>query len=385
MCPVLACSFEVSNILSAHFKQTAKKPLTNRRWKTIIKARCTHVFIIEVEQLETFRKVTRADVARRAGVSETIVSYVINNNRYVKNEKRQKVEKAIRELHYQPNSIARALKGKSSNQILFIADDITNEHFGRIIYEMDAYAYQHGFLVSLCTNRNNDEFISWIISHQIDGIVISSVSFLEKYIEKLAGANIPLVLLLARTYSHIPDNVTTIDTGLYQGAQTVVQYLTRKNRKHIVYVDRISHHNHFSDMNDRRYRGFIDQMKSQGLELTRQNIVTGCTSEGEVYQAVQKLIHSGYPVDGIFARNDHLACVTIQALQDLNLRIPQDISIVGFDNTNLGRFMKPSLSSVEIQRDKIGKIVIDMLSQMIKGDKPENVSLTTRFIERNSS
>ena len=95
-------------------------------------------------------RVTRADVAKAAGVSETIVSYVVNNNRYVAKEKRQRVEDAIAALHYRPNNVARALKGKRSNQLLFIADQITNEYFSRIVSEMDKYAYEARYSAGEC-------------------------------------------------------------------------------------------------------------------------------------------------------------------------------------------------------------------------------------------
>ena len=130
--------------------------------------------------METSReRVTRADVAKAAGVSETIVSYVVNNNRYVAKEKRQRVEEAIRALNYRPNNMARALKGKKSNQILFIADHITNEYFSSIVSAMDQYAYEAGYLISLCANRNTPEFVSQVISRQYDGIIVSSASFPE--------------------------------------------------------------------------------------------------------------------------------------------------------------------------------------------------------------
>ena len=121
--------------------------------------------------------VTRADVAKAAGVSEPIVSYVVNNNRYVAKDKRERVEKAIREFHYRPNNVARALKGMRSNQLLFIADQITNEYFSRVVSGMDKYGYETGFLISLCANRNTPEFLSQVICRQYDGIIISSISF----------------------------------------------------------------------------------------------------------------------------------------------------------------------------------------------------------------
>ena len=88
-----------------------------------------------------YKQVTRKDVAEEAGVSVTIVSYVINNNRYVDKEKRIKVEEAIKKLHYKPNSIARALKGKKLNHIVFIADQIVTEHFSLLVSELDKHAY----------------------------------------------------------------------------------------------------------------------------------------------------------------------------------------------------------------------------------------------------
>ena len=133
---------------------------------------------------EKKERVTRADVAELAGVSETIVSYVMNNNRYVAKDKRERVEEAVRLLNYRPNNVARALKGKPSNQILFIADHITNEYFASIVNEMDQYAYDAGYLISLCGNRNTQEFVSQVISRQYDGIIISSGSFQADYVEQ---------------------------------------------------------------------------------------------------------------------------------------------------------------------------------------------------------
>jgi len=150
-----------------------------------------------------FRQVTRKDVAQLAGVSETVVSYVINNNRYVDKEKRRRVEEAIRELNYRPNTIARALKGKNTNHIVFIADQIITEHFSLLVSELDKHAYDLGYMVSLCSNRNSQKFINDIISRRYDGIIISSISFPNEYIQQLIDARIPVVLLANRDYSGI--------------------------------------------------------------------------------------------------------------------------------------------------------------------------------------
>lgn len=334
---------------------------------------------------EDFKRVTRADVAKMAGVSETIVSYVVNNNRYVDKTKRKQVEDAIRKLNYHPNNVARALKGKNSNHIVFIADQITNEHFSQLISEMDRYAYDKGYMISLCQNRNSEAFLSQIISRQYDGVIISSISFPEAYIEQLAAARLPIVLLRNRDYRPM-ERVAHIVTGLYDGARDCVRHLVERGRKDILYIDRFSARGHFSTISDLRYRGFVEQMAECGLPVTERNIITGCKDPEEVAARVRERITDGLPVDAIFGRNDRLACIGMQAVQRAGLRVPQDIAVVGFDNSSLSQYTTPTLTTVEMDRGKIAKAAVEMLYQMIEeGTVPAPAEFSTRLIVRESS
>lgn len=324
---------------------------------------------------------TRADVARLAGVSETIVSYVVNNNRYVEKGKRERVLQAMKELHYRPNSIARALKGKSSNHIIFIADRITNGNFGELMSRMDSYAYEKGSLISLCANRNSEEFVRQIISRHFDGIIISSISFPEKFIQQFIDALIPVVVLKNREYKNITA-AGIIDTGLEKGSRESVQYLYGKGHKKIIYIDRISSSNHFSNMEDFRLRGYVEQMRECGLEPY---VITGCTSPEEVSEKI-KTYMSENPVDAIFARNDNMACVALQATLSTGRKIPDDIAVMGFDGTDLCRFMTPSLTTMEVQKDAVAKAAIEMLWEMRDSRYiPSPISFPTLLIEREST
>lgn len=332
-----------------------------------------------------FKRATRADVARRAGVSETIVSYVINNNRYVDKEKRRRVEQAVQELHYRPNNIARALKGKNSNHIIFIADQITNEHFSQLISEMDRYAYDKGYLISLCANRNSEEFVSQIISRQYDGIIISSISFPEAYIRQFVGERIPVVLLMNRDYTEL-GGVGRIDTGLYDGARECVRHLASLGRRRILYLDRFSSRGHFGSMDDLRYRGFVEQMQESGVPFSEENIVTGCVDGEEVARKVRERIRGGFQADGIFGRNDRLACIGMRTVKEMGLHIPEDVAVIGFDNSSLSQYISPTLTTMELQRGEIGKTAIKMLHQMIEGGaQPQSVGFPTRLIRRQST
>jgi len=329
--------------------------------------------------------VTRADVARRAGVSETIVSYVVNNNRYVDKTKRKTVEDAIRELNYRPNNIARTLKGKDSNHILFIADQIDNEHFGKLMAEMDKYAYDKGNMVSLCANRNNNEFLSQIISNQYDGVIISSNSFTREYIQQLVAARLPVVLLRNREYGEI-NGVAIIGTGLYFGARDCVRHLAERGRRHILYLSQYSERSNFDTASDMRYRGFIEQMAECGIPILESNIIAGCRNAAEISEKLLVRLCKNKKADAIFGHNDFLACIGMKTAQKIGYKVPDDIAVIGFDNSNLSQYTTPTLSTVEIHRDAIARAAIEMLHQMIKKQTiPAPVSFPATLIPREST
>ncbi|WP_409967386.1 LacI family DNA-binding transcriptional regulator [Bengtsoniella intestinalis] len=327
---------------------------------------------------------TRADVAKLAGVSETVVSYVINDNRYVEKTKRARVLAAIDELHYQPNSIARAMKGKGSKHIMFIADHFSNGNFGELLSKLDTYAYQEKCFLSLCTNRDDEEFIRQLISRRLDGIIISSVSFLESRIQQLIDAGIPVVLLKNRDYNNV-HGAGMVSTGLYQGAGAAVQYLYDKGRRHFLYIDRMSTRNHFSTMEDFRLRGFADKMDELGLDW-KTRVITGCASSDEVVATIQSFMEHS-PVDTIFARNDNMACLGLQAVVQSGRLVPQDISVMGFDSTDISRYVSPSLTTMEVEKEAVAKAAIQMLIDIREG-KPlndEGLLFPTKLIERQST
>ncbi len=330
------------------------------------------------------KPVTRKDVAERAGVSVTIVSYVLNDNRYVEQSKRERVLAAVKELNYRPNAVARALKGKKSNHILFIADNISNEHFANIVEEMDKISYSKGFLISLLADRNDAEFVAQVNSRQVDGIVISSTTLDYKYVNQLVESGVPTVLLMNREYPPFNRPVGRVYTGLAEGVQLCVQLMQKKGRQNLVYIDRVSSKGHFSDENDLRFHGFCRQMKESNIPMDARHTLTGFSTEAELTAALQARLLGGETIDGIVARNDNLACVAIRAIQNIGLRVPEDISVVGFDNTRLAGYIQPSLTSVALNRKEIAKSIVNMIEKMIDGENPTDAQLHPSLILRAS-
>ena len=334
---------------------------------------------------ETLRTITRKDIAIEAGVTETIVSYVINGNRYVKEEKRKKVEEAIARLNYRPNSMARALKGKKSNHILFIADDIKGEYFGKLISEIDDLAYKEDYFITLCADHQDEDFVNRIYSKFFDGIVIGSASFPLHNIQRLIDANIPIVLLEIRDYSSINGVYGLINTGLYEGSRSSVRTLYERGRRRLLFLDRVSASGNWSSMDDWRLKGFTDQCKAYQLEPM---VISGCRTEDELSAKIIDLLGSGNVPDGVFGRNDQIALVGMQACQKMGFNVLADISVIGFDNTRLCRFSSPTLSSVEIGQSEVARSVMEMMMSLIDNrlsfGKRLEVYLGTKLVMRES-
>ena len=211
------------------------------------------------------QKVTRKDVAREAGVSETIVSYVLNKNRYVKEEKRQRVLEVVEKLQYHPNNIARALHGKGSLQILFLAEELSSGYFSELVSQMSRDAYRRGYMISLCESQEEDEFVSQILSRQFDGLFVSASSVTDRELKLLVKSGIPMVLFLNREISCELQDTVVVDTGLYEGSRECVKYLVKNGCRNFVYLDKTGK----QCDRDIHWKGFLDQIKESEITFAQ--------------------------------------------------------------------------------------------------------------------
>lgn len=260
-----------------------------------------------------------------------------------------------------------------------------NEHFGRLVEEMDKIAYAKGYLISLMANRNSEDFVSQVISRQPDGIIVSSVSFQEKYLQMLVDSGVPVVIIGNRMYENLDRRVGVVSPGVLEGICENVNLLARKGCKNMIYLDRISANGNFSGMSDLRYRGFCEQMQRIGLPFSKDSIFSGYSSEEELQAALVHRLKSGARIDGVVARNDNLATVAMSAAAECGLRIPQDIAVVGFDNSRISMLTSPKLTTMQIDRAGMARGIITMMDSMLAGNAPSVEEFRTTLIEREST
>ena len=328
------------------------------------------------------QKVTRKDVAREAGVSETIVSYVLNKNRYVKEEKRQRVLEVVEKLQYHPNNIARALHGKGSLQILFLAEELSSGYFSELVSQMSRDAYRRGYMISLCESQEEDEFVSQILSRQFDGLFVSASSVTDRELKLLVKSGIPMVLFLNREISCELQDTVVVDTGLYEGSRECVKYLVKNGCRNFVYLDNTG----IQCDRDIHWKGFLDQIKESEITFAQAQRISGCEDIKELEQRLQLLLEENPFVDAIVARYDNLAAVALSVAGRTGRKVPDDLMVTGFDNDFISNYVSPALTTVEIQKEEVAKFAIESLLSLIRHDEAnKKISFTARLVIREST
>jgi DNA-binding LacI/PurR family transcriptional regulator len=316
--------------------------------------------------------VTRSDVAKYAGVSNTTVSRVVNNSGYVSPESRERVEEAIKTLGYTPNLVARSLKTKKSGQLLFCVSDFSNPFYIEIYTGMEELARQHGYTIVVASDFSS----KMVAQRQFDGIIFSQLSK-EKEAD-LSSMDIPVVI---NNYTTENYSLPFIKIDIKNGAEKAMKYLYDNGHRHIAYITNVP------SEEEQRYSAYLDFVKNKKLPVNDDYIVscTGFTTPYEQgYNAALELINRNLILSAILAFNDAMAIGILAALSESGIKVPQGISIISFDDLQQSKFTTPSLSTVKIPKYELGAESINMLLKKIHGGVINSTTIGTELIIRGS-
>ena len=155
--------------------------------------------------------------------------------------------------------------------------------------------------------------------------------------------------------------------------------------RNIVFADRISKNGHPSKPDDLRLQGVIDELEANGIPLTEDYMICGCHSEEELAEVMKQKLQSGMKIDGIFGKDDYIAHTAMQAAIQSGYRVPEDIKVVGFDDSSISRFCSPKMTTIQMDQKHIAKTAIDMIVAMVAGEQPESVVYDSILIKREST
>ena len=327
-------------------------------------------------------RVTRRDVAEADGVSETIVSYVMNGNRYVKEEKRQRVLEAVERLNYQPNHLARSLKMQKSRHLLFLTDDLRSEHFGDVMDAMETILFSENYLISLSRYRTDSGYINDLIARQFDGVFISSSSLDTDTLKQLSRAGVATVMVQRNSIDEVPENCAIINSGLYRGEKLLLDHLYASGCRRILFANRSVSDQNETFWEDPRVTAYEDFCREKNLETL---IMAPSPSDEEFRSRLKGCLSGKERPDAISAFNDRTAVEVLRITKELGINVPGDLAVSGFDNTKLSEYISPSLTTISVDRRDMAQKMLDTMFELIETGKAEDQSCNIKLIKREST
>lgn len=326
------------------------------------------------------------DVAQRAGVSIATVSRAVNHIPTVNAELARRVWKAIEEVGYLPNTQARALVSGRSRLLGLIVSEITNPFFPELIQQFENLAVAQGYEVLIgSTNYDparTESLMRRLLQRNVDGVAVMTFGVEEELVKQLVEREFPLVFVDAG-----PDlpNIRLVQPDYAEGIRQGVQHLAALGHRQIAFIS--------GPMQQRspkaRHEAFLKSMAELGLKVPPEHIVEGThTMEGGIAAMEQLLMLDELPT-AVMCSNDMTAIGALHALYRTTHRVPDDISVVGFDDIHLAQFMLPPLTTVQMACHDLAAAAVEALRAGIEQDHPRHAKkewhIPTRLVVRQST
>lgn len=324
--------------------------------------------------------ISMKEIAVEAGVSQATVSRVINGNARVNPEIRKRVMDVIKRLDYQPNIIARSLVSNTSMLIGVVVNDISNPFFVDIIKAVEEEAARIGYSIILC-NTNSDpnkekKYISVLKSYNVDGILLSPCEDETVFHENMMSLDLPIVLI-----TNDVKGFTCVSISHNLAGKEVANHLVNLGYARFAYV---------GPQGDDKETGFRTGLMQRDVDTEKNYSVIKHKPYDELKANLAALIKDR-PISegtGIFVFNDINALMVLHILKELDVKVPEEVAIVGFDNTFISREISPTLSTIAQPIDQIGIRSVELLLEKINthNTAPEkHIQLDSRLVVRESS
>jgi DNA-binding LacI/PurR family transcriptional regulator len=324
-------------------------------------------------------------IAKKANVSIATVSRALNNDSRVTSETRKKVLQISTELNYKPNLLARNFVKKTSYAIGLILPDISDEFFTDIIRGVDEITYNEGYYTMVASSHKYRTLVDSITTFSetglVGGVILLISSMTDELINIIKHSKIPIVIIGGGKAEHIFDTVA-IDN--YLGAFNATEYLIKKKK-----FRKIAHIAGPAENYDAflRKKGFIDACRKNGLNINKSFIVDGNYTIDSGYHGFIQLYGLPEKPQAIFAANDMMALGCYDAANYFNVKIPDDIGLIGFDDIFISKYLNPSLTTVRVQIEEVGRAASTLLIERLNnsnGKVHSLIKIPTELIIRGS-
>lgn len=327
--------------------------------------------------------ITAKDIAAACGVSRGTVDRALNNRLGINPETKEKILNVATELGYKPDFLAKSLVTGKTMTIGVIVFDVYTRFFGRLVTSIETTAKEAGYFTYLTLTHKNcmeeKRCITHLLDRKVDGIILFPINKSPEFDKFLASIDVPVVTMINKVnrklhHIGIDDRTAVSDT---------VNYLKDCGHKNILYVSTPTNATNSVNMYavEERLRGFVEACKNSGAEMNEKSVI----AETDYVKHVLKRMEESSPPSAIVCSNDIYALEIIRALKQSGFKIPEDVSIVGFDDIDELEYVEPGLTTVHTPIDAIGKQAVTAVIQAIEGTSPpREYILPYRFITRQS-
>lgn len=314
------------------------------------------------------------DIAKLAGVSVVTVSRVVNNSSNVGDETRKKVQQAIKELKYKPNRVAKRLRStvSSGNLLGVLIPDIKNPFYVDVLNGIEEIAYKNNYALIMC-NFNQDEekqsrYIDILLSEAVDGMIVAPVKTDDQKIINVIQSGLPIVCV-DRGLKDVDVDVVLVDNK--RGAFLAVEHIIKSGYKRIAYI---------SGKRDipsslQREEGYLEALKKYDIAVDSSLIKYGDSSHASGVTLSGDLLDLPNPPDAIFTGNNLITLGALETINKREIKIPQEVAIVGFDDMYWSNSFNPPLTAVRQPAHEIGKRAIELLIQRIEDPHKSTVQM----------
>jgi len=325
-------------------------------------------------------RVTIYDVAREAGVSKSLVSLVLHGDDRVSEARRNSVLQAIEKLGYQPSRAAKALAGKSSKTIGVIVEDYSNAWFIRMIHGLREVFDELGYQITVSdlhqSGTHLDDPLDAFLSMHVDGLILA----VEPSELRNRPIPIPCVIMGDRSSASMVPNADLVTNDDFQGGKEITEHLLKLGHT------QIGHISSYSGPAQLRMRGYLEAMKQRGLETYATEVQLRPTAQNG-YQGMKALLETQPGLTAVFASNDTMASGAFAYLREQKLAVPEDFSLVGYDNSGTSSKYMLNLTTVDYAGPEIGreaaKLILDRIAD--PDHAPKRIVLPSPLVFRKST
>lgn len=310
------------------------------------------------------------DVAKKAGVSKTTASRVLNNRGYISDSTKTKVFRAMKELNYHPNAIARSLGGRATGLVGLIFYDTSHPFFGELISKLESKLFLKGYKTILCNSANSKDkekkYLDMLSANKVDGIISGTHNLDIKEYDQIEA---PIVSFDRNLSPKVP----VVSSDNYMGGKLATEYLINAGAKNIhIISSHLSSHN----PTDLRVKAYIDVLRKNHLKL-HEHAISFNTAPTIKRMLIEKIFKEN-KIDGLFCTDDLTALLAFETA--FKMGISGKVKIVGYDGTNFMRNYFPMITTIKQPLDEISDLLVQILIKKIKNKGKKTIDATKNYI-----